>query len=138
MLPQDGGIRRTLKRAQGCFSGTDFKMVLHDAQIDVGISDYGEQRLGFDSAVLMQDELELLLVDGRRCQQGCLHSSHKPSGYISLRFEESFYRPERMLHALGGSIAQSYHAMDDVIPAKGKRSRDFSSFSFPLGPAITR
>ena len=45
------------------FVGSQFKVVLGNAKIDVGIADEGKLRFRFYAIVGVKDELELLLID---------------------------------------------------------------------------
>ena len=42
-------------------------MALDNAEVEGGVADERELRLGLHAVTFMQDELELLLVDGRGC-----------------------------------------------------------------------
>ena len=83
-------------------------MALDDAEVKGGIADEGELCLGFHAVAFMQNELELLLVDGSGRQQSGFHTPTEPLGHGTFNMTEMLDALLlRMGIALVGSIAQS-------------------------------
>ena len=59
-------------------------MALGDAKVKGSIADERELRLGFHLVAIVKDELELLLVDSRGCQQSGFHAPTEPFGHGSF------------------------------------------------------
>ena len=59
-------------------TGSKFKMVFDDTEIKMGIADKGEFSLGLYALVSVEDEDELLLINGGRCQECRFNSFDEP------------------------------------------------------------
>ena len=91
----------------------NLKMAFGDAKVEGRIADERELRLGFHTVALMQHELELLLVDGSRCQQSGFHSPAEPFGHGT--FDTAKMLDALLLRmgiALVGTITQCDHGQE--------------------------
>ena len=90
-------------------TGGEFKMTLNDTEIKMGVADEGEFSLGLYALVCVEDEGELLLVNGGGCQECRFYSFDKPFrkrlvGFVNRYVLDRFLL--RVLHALRCSVAQ--------------------------------
>ncbi len=99
-------------------AGADFEVAFDDAKVDGGVAGHRERGLRFHDVVGVEDELEFLLVDGRRGQQGGLQAVLEPHRRQAFGFIEVFLRFLGMLHAGHHAVAQCDDAVDDVPFAK--------------------
>ena len=53
-------------------------MILNDTEIKMGIANNGEFRLGLYALICVEDEGELLLINGGRCQECRFNSFDEP------------------------------------------------------------
>ena len=99
-------------------------MVLRDAEVDDGVADHREERLGADSAGPDEGEAELLLVDGGGREQRGLDPAQEPFGRGGRSFVELLDRFERMRHPRRETIAQRDHAVDYIPTPQRERARN--------------
>ena len=65
-------------------------MTLNDAEVKGGVADERELCLGLHAVAFLKDELELLLVDSRGCQQSGFHTPTEPLGHDTIDVAEMF------------------------------------------------
>ncbi len=63
VLPEQDAVIGTLSPLEISLSCADFEVILDDAQVDLRVAPRREKRPGGDLAVLLENELELLLID---------------------------------------------------------------------------
>ena len=85
--------------------GTNLEMAFDDTQVDQRIADHGKQGAGFHLVNVMEEKLELLLVDGRRSQQGGFKSGFESVGDFPIGLIELFQGLQRVLDTLVCTVA---------------------------------
>jgi len=93
-------------------------MAFDDAQIDMDVVVEREPRPGFHFPVVPKDELKLLLVDGRGCQQGCLDTELEPGGSCVAVVAHLPHCLDFMIHPLGLAISDGDVGLDDLSLAQ--------------------
>ena len=96
----------------------DLEVAFGDAEIDGGVAgEEGEAFPRLHLVTVVEDEGELLLVDGGGSHQGGFHSAHEPLGEslpvvgCATVFRHVGDGPSlRMRHPLRGTVAERHHA----------------------------
>ena len=95
-------------------TGADFKMAFDNAKVELRITCHGKQGARFNFVSIPQDELELLLVDGSRSQQGGFQTGFEPGRHFPVSIVEFIHGFQRMLDTLVRTVTERYLTMDNI------------------------